>query len=269
VQVTRLEGPFLLDGKRVLFGLPAERSAEKRLPRQVTAKLFDGLLSLDGECALTGDRAFGVQVTLENADLAEIARQLGPHQQGLTGRAFGLARIGGNAQGMHTWRGDGQIRLRDADIYELPVMINLLKLLSIQRPDRTAFTTSNIDFRIEGDDLALDRIDFSGDAISLKGKGRMNAQREINLTFYPVFGRAERHLPIFRPLLGETGREFMLIEVTGLLDHPDVRRRVFPRFDALQQLFPELVRDEPMDPALPILPLTRDALERWHLVPRR
>src|SRR4030095_13023663 len=101
-----------------------------------------------------------------------------------------------------TWHGTGQIRLRDADIYELPVMIAMLKLLSVQRPDRTAFTTSNIDFRVEGDDLALDRIDFSGDAISLKGKGRMNAQREINLTFHPIVGREERHLPIFRPLLG-------------------------------------------------------------------
>ena len=107
------------------------------------------------------------------------------NSEGLPAGSSALARIGGNAQGMHTWRGNGQVRLRDADIYELPVMINLLKLLSIQRPDRTAFTTSNIDFRVEGDDLALERIDFSGDIISLKGTGRMNAQRELNLTVLP------------------------------------------------------------------------------------
>jgi hypothetical protein len=149
-------------------------------------------------------------------------------------------------------------------------MINLLKLLSIQRPDRTAFTTSNIDFRVEGDDLALQRIDFSGDIISLKGTGRMNAQRELNLTFHPIVGREERHLPMFLPLLGETGREIMQIEVTGTLDQPEVRRRVLPRLDdQLQQLFPELARAEGEPAAPPIWPLSRDALERLRLLPRR
>src|SRR5262249_24862340 len=153
--------------------------------------------------------------------------------------------------------------LRDADIYTLPVMIALLKLLSIQPPDRTAFTTSNIDFHLEGDDVILDRIDFSGDAISLKGKGWVNAQRQIDLKFYPLFGREEWHLPIFRPLVGETGRQFMLVEVTGTLVRQDVRRKVFPRLDnQLQQLFPELAREGPVERDLPILAARREALNR-------
>jgi hypothetical protein len=142
-------------------------------------------------------------------------------------------------------------------------MIRLLKLLSIQRPNTTAFTNSNIDFRIEGDDLALDRIDFSGDAISLKGKGRMNGQRQIDLKFYPVVGREERQLAIFRPLLGQTGQEFMLIEVTGTIDQPQIDRRVFPRLDAqLAQLFPELARDETAMPKAPPGLTPREAINR-------
>jgi 1-pyrroline-5-carboxylate dehydrogenase len=136
-----------------------------------------------------------------------------------------------------------------------------LKLLSIQRPDSTAFTNSNIDFRIEGDDLAFERIDFSGDAISLKGKGRMNAQRQIDLKFYPLVGREERQLPIFRPLLGQTGQEFMLIEVTGSIDQPEITRTPFPRLDArLAQLFPELARDESVAPKAPAKVTPREAL---------
>jgi hypothetical protein len=142
-------------------------------------------------------------------------------------------------------------------------MIRLLKLLSIQQPDTTAFTNSNIDFRIEGDDLALDRIDFSGDAISLKGKGRMNGQRQIDLKFYPLVGREERQLAIFRPLAGHTGREFMLIEVSGTLDQPLIERRVFPRLDdQLAQLFPELARDAAAEPKAPAVTGPRAAFER-------
>jgi len=188
----------------------------------------------------------------------------------LSGRVFATANVKGTTAGRHTWRGQGQMRLRDADIYEVPVMIALLKLLSVQRPDRTGFTTSAIDFRIEGDDLALERIDFSGDAISLKGEGRVNLERQISLKFYPIMGREEQQIPFFRPLLGETGRQFMLIEVTGTLDRPDVTRTVLPKLDdRLRELFPELASEELVEPAMPILTAPREALNRLRRLPRR
>jgi hypothetical protein len=149
-------------------------------------------------------------------------------------------------------------------------MVAMLKLLSVQRPDRTAFSTSEIDFRIEGDDLALERIDFSGDAISLKGEGRVNMERQVSLKFYPVMGREERQIPLFRPLLGETGKQFMLIEVTGTLDRPDFHRTMLPKLDdRLRELFPELAREELVEPAMPILTAPREALDRLNLLPKR
>ena len=64
-------------------------------------------------------------------------------------------------------------------------------------------------------------------------------QREIDLKFHPLMGREERFIPLVRPLVGETGRQFMLIEVTGSLDAPQVKRTVFPQLDEqLEQLFP-------------------------------
>src|SRR5262249_5960075 len=152
--------------------------------------------------------------------------------------------------------------LRDAKWYGLPAMITLLKLLSIQRPNSTAFTNSNADFRIEGDDLVFDRIDFSGDAISLKGKGRMNSQRQIDLKFYPLVGREERHLPFLLPLLGQTGRELMLIGVTGTVDQPEITRTPFPHLPApWQHAFTELGQNDPAIPPRSSEPPPRDALK--------
>jgi hypothetical protein len=151
-------------------------------------------------------------------------------------------------------------------------MISMFKMLSVQRPnDRTAFTTSNIDFRIEGDTLQFDRIDFNGDAISLKGKGHMTAQRQVDLKFYTQMGRDEFQLPVFRPFLGEASREFMLIEVTGPLDNPNVNKTACPRLnERLQQMFPELAaRQREPEPILPIVTHPRELLERGGLLPRR
>jgi len=269
IQLTGVSGPFWLDRSRLVFGALADPAAQQGAPQPVTARLLGGLASLDGELSLQDDGEFQLHTTLANADLAQVAQQLAPHQERVSGRLFALADASGSLTARHTWHGTGQVKLRDADLYELPAMIVLLKLLSIQRPDRTAFTNSNIDFRIEGDDLALDRIDFSGDVISLKGKGRLNDQRQLDLKFYPLVGREERHLPIIRPLLGETGREVMLIAVTGTLDQPEIRRIPFPRLDArLAQLFPELARDEPNERLapnerlVPKIPTPREALNR-------
>jgi hypothetical protein len=270
VQLTQIEGPFWTDGSRLIFGAAADVDAKGRRPRPLSADVFGGKLAAGGELSLADDRRFQLTTNLESADLAEIARQLAPHQQGLSGKVFAAAALSGTTAGRHTWRGGGQVRLRDADIYELPVMIALFKVLSLQRADRTAFTTSDIDFRVEGEDLAFARIDFSGDAISLKGKGRMNAQREIDLKFHPLMGREERIIPLVRPIVGETGRQFLLIEVTGPLDEPHVKRTMFPRLDEqLEQLFPELAREELMEPAKPLLSLPQATLERLNILKRR
>jgi hypothetical protein len=264
IQLARMQGPYWFDGRQLTFGAFADRDNQRGAPRQVTARVVGGLLSLDGMIFVGGETNFDMQVTLANADLTDVAHQLAPHQTAPTGRVFAVAHILGTGQGKHTWHGDGKISLREADLYELPAMLTLLKLLSIQRPNSTAFTNSNIDFRIEGDDLVIDRIDFSGDAISLKGKGRINGQRQVDLKFYPLVGREERQLPIFRPLLGQTGQEVMLIEVTGTIDQPDIRRTPFPRIDArLQQLFPELARNETNEPKTPAAPGPREALNRF------
>lgn len=265
VQLVRLEGPLWSDGQRLVFGMLADQAPGGQVPRQVTCHTLGGLLSLDGELGLLPEGHFRVQATLENADLATIVQELAPHQRGLTGKVFAQLELGGQHEARHTWRGNGRIHLREADIYELPLMVALLKLLRIQRPDRTAFTTSDIELKVEGDEVALERIDFSGDVVSLKGRGRIHHQQQIDLKFYPLVGREEWHLPVMRPLLGETGRELMLIEVTGTLDQPEIRRVPFPRLDAQwQQLFPELARDGTgRSPLLTPFAVPRAALQPW------
>ena len=100
------------------------------------------------------------------------------------------------------------------------------------------------------------RIDFNGDTISLKGRGHITAQKTVDLQFYTQVGRDELQVPIFRPILGEASRQFMLIEVTGTLEDPIVNKQAFPRLnERLQQLFPELAREmQTVEPPAPTSP---------------
>jgi hypothetical protein len=120
-------------------------------------------------------------------------------------------------------------------------MLALLKLLSIRPPDRTAFTSSNIDFRIQGEHLYFDRIDFHGDVISLKGHGEMNLDRQIDMKFYTLVGRREWEPPALRALLQQAAQQILLIHATGTLDQPHLTREPLPMVrETLDQLFPEV-----------------------------
>jgi hypothetical protein len=155
--------------------------------------------------------------------------------------------LSGVGHGPHTWRGDGLVRLREADIYQLPVMVSLLKVLRLQPPDATAFTTSNIDFRILGEHLYFDRIDFTGDAISLWGSGEMSLERQLALKLFVQVGRNDSPIPVVGNLVSqvfrEAGRNLLLIHVTGPLENPDLRPETFPGLNEMfEQMFPEEAR---------------------------
>jgi hypothetical protein len=240
VQVTQIRGPMLLDSHRVVFGAEAERDVPDRAPRAVTADVIGGALSLDAAVSFDEDVPFVLEARLERGDLAELARGANLKNKNIHGRANAVVSLSGNRYGWPSWRGNGAIRLYEADIYEIPVMLALLKLLTIRRPDTTAFTSSEIDFRLQGGHVYLDPINFNGDAISLRGRGEMNLDRQVRLTFYTLVGRRELNLPALKTLLQQASQQLLLIYVTGTLDRPHLTSEPLPMLgETLDQIFPE------------------------------
>jgi hypothetical protein len=121
------------------------------------------------------------------------------------------------------------------------VMISLLKLLTINEPNQNGFSDGTIDYRIVGEHIYFDRIDFHGDAISLRGSGWMNSQSQIKLTFYGLVGRSELELPIIKQVVRAAAQQLMLIHVDGTLQNPEPRQEALPALNqALQNLRGEL-----------------------------
>ena len=134
----------------------------------------------------------------------------------LTHRSAGdLADLKGSYQPYQILRvgalGLGRIELRNADVYEVPLMIALLNILSVREPDPTAFSTSDIDFRIHGGHIYLTNIHFQGDAFRLSGSGLMEFDTSIRLTFRAMLGRREWELPLVREFFERVSEEILVI----------------------------------------------------------
>jgi hypothetical protein len=249
-QLVQVRGPIWIDDGRVLFGSWVDRrdngaagattGPAQRL-RPISANLFGGKFYADGWVALGPEPRYAVNATLADANLASCARQLGAGRQNLRGKVLATADLIGSGRTRNTLTGKGIIRLSDADVYQLPVMVSLLKLLSIRPPDQNAFSAANIEYRIEGEHIYFNRIDFNGDAISLHGNGDMDFQSAIRMTFHAQVGRGEFDLPFVKQVFSGASQQIMLIHVSGTLQNPETRREALPAVNqALQQLRDEL-----------------------------
>jgi hypothetical protein len=159
------------------------------------------------------------------------------NKQHLQGKIMADVKLQGTGISRNAMTGSGKVELSNADVYELPVMISLLKFFSLRAPNRNAFSNSSIDYRIEGEHIYLDRIDFIGDAISLRGRGDMDFQSNINLKFFPTVGRGEIDLPIVQQMFRGASEQMFPIYVGGTLQNPDIRKEAFPAVNqALQPL---------------------------------
>jgi len=264
VQVTGIEGPLAMDPSGVRFGGTAVRP-DGGQPRHVLARLAGGTLAIDGA---TGGEAggFTLAASLVDADLERITTDSGrglPGSKPFQGRVFGGLELTGTRAGPHTLAGRGQVRLRDADIYELPVVLAMLKVLRVKAPDLRAFGSSVIDFRIEGPRAYLDNIELSGDAISLVGSGEIEPDTSLHLTFRSIMGDSESQLPAMKSVLGGASGNFLLIHVDGSLAAPEITSEAFPTLAAALQQWQEQARRQqapvPPPPAALLTPGQRAA----------
>jgi len=169
-------------------------------------------------------------------------------KQTLQGTVLATVDLQGNGISSNAIGGQGKIQLGNANIYELPLMISMLKILSIRVPDPNAFSTADIDFRIQGEHFYFDRIDFKGDAISLFGKGEMDFQQAIRLTFHALVGRGELEVPLLKEFFRGASQQMMLIHVDGTLQNPRTRKEAFP---GVNQAIQDLTDDLQINPNQP------------------
>jgi len=251
-QITRIQGPFWVDSQYAIFGPDAEarrrsllvpqeqgnaQAAQERSGRLITGQWFGGPATGQGWIRLGPEVEFALRAMVSGADLSRIAQEHLPGIRDLRGKVYGWAYLHGHGKNLHTLTGQGALHLREADIYQLPVMIALLKVLNLRRPDTNAFSACDLEYRIAGPHIYLDRIVFQGDAVSLHGAGETNFQGEVHLALSPMLGREDRKSLVLKQLLGGAGQEFMVIRVTGSLQDPKTEKQVFPTLNqALQNL---------------------------------
>ena len=180
-------------------------------------------------------------LALGGVDLARFANeQLGGGSK-LSGTVSGQMSLSGTGRSTHALSGGGNLHIVQANLYELPLLVSMLKVLRVHTPDTTAFNNCDMQFDINGEHIHFRQLNLLGDALSLYGHGEANFDRQLNLEFYSLMGPGDLPVPILKAVVGQASQQFLKVKVDGSLDNPQIHREALPAVNqVLQQIQNEL-----------------------------
>jgi hypothetical protein len=183
----------------------------------VNAPLFGGNISGQARIEMNSTLRYDMDLTASEIKLDAFGRHnLGTDSQ-LTGLVGGRLYLTGKGQGLAGLEGNGSLEIPKGKLYNLPLLLDLLKFLGLRWPDRTAFDQAQAIFSIHGETVSFSQLELYGNAITLHGQGEMKLDgSDVRLDFIPVWGRIEQLLPSFwQPIPSVIGKNVLKIEMRG------------------------------------------------------
>ena len=253
-----IEGNHLYIGSRDVVGARRDPSGVIKRPapeQRITGRAINGVFTLDGIAVLGSETSYTVVLTMRDALLERYAELYLPNQHDLRGIMTGEAELSGRGNTTRNLTGRGQLSIRPAALYQLPVMLAVIKQMNGGSPNNTAFDEAQAFFKVANNQFVFDQVDLKGAALNLKGFGRVRFDRRISFDFFSSVPRARAPLAILQQFVGQATVGWMGVEVRGTLDNPDAQIRPAQRLDDALKRF--LGGIDPRPSTIPTTPLGR------------
>jgi hypothetical protein len=236
VQLTNVRGPFWADSVHCLLGEPACQQ-QNQAPRRMTADAYGGGVAANIELVHSTSPSYKLDVQLGGINVGRLANERLGGSSNVNGTLSGKMLVNGTGSSAQTLSGTGELQVVDANLYELPVLVAMLKVLRNRAPDSTAFNRCDMKFNIQGEHVQFDSLNMRGDAASLYGKGQIDLNRKLDLEFYTLIGPADLPIPLWKSIAGHVSKQWWQLKVVGTMDDPQIERKALPAVnDILNQL---------------------------------
>ena len=225
-KLTGVRGPYRIVDNQLWIGAPEvfrQTPATVPVNKRITADAFDGQLTCDARVSLSDQSRYQVFCTVTDASLKTYAGIHMPAERNMSGRMNGWIHLHGTGEDEANIKGNGQLQISPAAIYEMPVMVNLLQALGTLNfavSDPVAFRHALLNFRVQDRKFRFDQIDLVGNAMSLRGRGYVGFDERVSLDFYSKPPRTPGSIPIISRLVSGATSGWVNVKVGGTLDKP-------------------------------------------------
>jgi hypothetical protein len=155
----------------------------------VSGRLFDGVVGGAARVVLADPVGYGLWLTATDVQLDKVARHYGlgsdADLKGLAQTQLWLYNRPDPRTGQWVMEGSGKVDVPAGRMYNLPVLLDLTKVLKLSAPDKTAFEEAHATFRLQGDRIKVDQIDLIGKAVCVGGAGEVDTTGQfVRFEFY-------------------------------------------------------------------------------------
>ncbi len=234
VQLT-LNADRLRADQRLISPLTAQietdgKQADRLVIRKLEGTCYGGSLAGSGWVDLD-DNIYNLRLTLHDSALESIidpssagSEGAAPKKKNISkGRIAAALAVEGLVGDTARRRGRGELRIRDAVMYELPLTLGLVHVVNLAVPTSGAFDRADIAYEIDEGVIRFEQLRFHAPSVEMVGSGTMQYEtRELDLSLYAR--NPERLLSVtVSELINKFKDELMSIRVTGTLDKPQVQ----------------------------------------------
>jgi hypothetical protein len=173
--------------------------------------------------------AYRVSLSIRDMSLEQFLNgQLQPGQQPLhaQGLVAGTLNVSGQSDDLASRRGGGNLIIREAQMFKIPMMLKILQVVNLQSDDN-AFHDATASFSLVGPHVILDEIDLRGKSLSMVGAGSIYTPTDTLDLSLLIGGPV--HLPrlqVLTEFLEGVARELMQVRVSGTVREPKFRAEV-------------------------------------------
>lgn len=250
--VQDLSGPFSIIGNRIIAGQPQSVSvpydkANPKRDREVTGTLYDGKVTVNADVVLSPqsilNTAYNAEISVRDARLEQWAQEH-QYREKLRGPINGKVNIRGKGPSPLGVTGEGYVQVTHAQLYELPVLLQVFSKLNLRAQGDQAFRYGYADITLGQGVFDFPRIELVGDTVSLVGRGFVGfageQERRLGFDFYSD-ARSQIQIPVVSNVLDRLGSKWVRVRVDGTIDN---QKAVFEsRIPILDEAFGGFIED--------------------------
>ena len=235
-----ISGPYQFQNQDLVIGsgqaFDTSRNRNRNFPdipldQRVTARAVGGLFTLDAQARIDEQSSYHVKMNMSEARLENFAKLYLKGRKKLKGLMRGWVDLRGAGDSPQTVSGRGQLQVSPAELYELPIVVQLFDVLSLGPPEQTAFRYAQCDFHIARSRFHFNSIDLVGNSLQLRGRGQASFAGQVGLDFYSMLPSSRIPIPFIQPLIAPLTTGWVAVRVDGKTNNPRAQIRPAPVLD--------------------------------------
>jgi len=214
----------------------------------ITGEIYGGVIEGAAKVDLSGDISYGCVTDIKNIKLESVLADVFHYSNDdLRGNVSGKVFLQGNGTEPGNLVSRGEIRLSEASLWEIPMIFQILSLLQLSLPERSAFDEALVKYYLLEKEAYIEEVDLKGKALSIYGEGTMGFDGNLDFSFLAGIGKRRfPRIPLISKLVRSIQKQMVQLKVNGTFAKPDTRiEAVRPVTQRIKGIFRMLHPDSP------------------------